>query len=461
MQSSSQVLPAGTITFLFTDIEGSTPLWERDPAAMQQAVARHHAILRTTAQEHGGSVFKTVGDAFQIAFPFSGQALRAALAAQRALAAEPWGATGPLRVRMGLHTGPAQVVDGDYAVSHTLNRVARIASAGHGGQILLSLATEELLRGQLPEGVQLLDLGEHILKGLTQPERIFQVVAPDLPQDLPPLVSEPVRGHNPPSELLRTKLFVPLAHGLARSDPSTGVRARLVSRPRLVEQLSRGLRSGCKLSLISAPAGFGKTTLVGTWLSESRCRAGWISLDSGDNDPVRFLRYLIAALRAAWQAATQAASQAVEPPVGQATERLLRSPQLPPLESVLTVLLNELCALPDQVVLVLDDYHLITAAEVHQVVTFMLEHLPPQVHIVLLTRADPPLPLTRLRARNQLVELRAAHLRFTRDEVAAFLNQVMGLVLSAGDVAAMEASTEGWIAGLQLAAVALQSRLAV
>jgi len=256
-------------------------------------------------------------------------------------------------------------------------------------------------------------------------------------------------SQNLPSQLLKTKLYVPSA----RPHGGTGLRARLVSRPRLVERLNGGLRASCRLILISAPAGFGKTTLVSAWLSESRCPAAWISLDSGDNDPVRFIRYLIAAL--------QAALQTLEPQVGRAAEGLLRSPQLPPLESVLTLLLNEICSLPGQVTLVLDDYHLITAAEVHQAVAFLLEHLPPQLHIALLTRADPPLPLTRLRARNQLVELRAAHLRFTRDEVAAFLNQVMGLALPAGDVAAMEASTEGWIAGLQLAAVALQPRLAL
>ena len=241
----------------------------------------------------------------------------------------------------------------------------------------------------------------------------------------------------PLPKLLKTKLYVP------------PVRRELVSRPRLIEWLNADLRPGCKLTLISAPAGFGKTTMVSAWLSESKCPTAWVSLDAGDNDPVRFFRYVIAAL------------QTIDPQVGQATQGLLQSPQLPPLESMLTVLVNELCSLPGQVALVLDDYHLISAADIHEAVGFLLEHLPPQVHLVLLTRADPPLPLTRLRARNQLVEFRAAHLRFTTDEVATFLNQVMGLGLSADDIAAMETSTEGWIAGLQLAAIALQSRLAV
>lgn len=247
-----------------------------------------------------------------------------------------------------------------------------------------------------------------------------------------------------PPPLLKTKLYIPAI----RPDPATGLKARLVPRPRLIERLNEGIRSGCRLTLISAPAGFGKTTLVSAWLAECACPTAWVSLDAGDNDPVRFLRYLIAAL------------QTVAPQVGQAVQELLQSPQLPPLESVLTVLVNDLCSLEEQIALVLDDYHLINAADIHQAVTFLLDHLPPLVHLVLLTRADPPLPLIRLRARNQLTEYRAAHLRFTTDEAAAFLNQVMGLGLSASDVAAMETNTEGWIAGLQLAAIALRSRLA-
>ena len=125
-------LPTGTVTFLFTDIEGSTPLWERDPEAMRASLARHNAILRAAITEHEGHVFKTIGDAFQAAFAVPAQAVEAALAAQRGLTAEVWGRTGPLRVRMGLHRGPAEVQMGDYATTHTLNRVARITSAGHG-----------------------------------------------------------------------------------------------------------------------------------------------------------------------------------------------------------------------------------------------------------------------------------------------------------------------------------------
>jgi LuxR family maltose regulon positive regulatory protein len=182
----------------------------------------------------------------------------------------------------------------------------------------------------------------------------------------------------------------------------------------------------------------------------------WLSLDEGDNDPARFLAYLIAAL------------QMIHADAGQAARTMLQSPQPPPLESVLTTLINEITTsweddplLPKAgFALVLDDYHLISALPVHDAVTFFLDHLPPQMHLVILTRADPPLPLARLRARNQLTEIRADHLRFTADEATVFLNQVMGLELSAEDIAALETRTEGWIAGLQLAALSMQGRSA-
>jgi LuxR family maltose regulon positive regulatory protein len=232
--------------------------------------------------------------------------------------------------------------------------------------------------------------------------------------------------------LVATKLYVPPA------------RPRLVARPRLLQRLDSGL--GCRLILVSAPAGYGKTTLVTTWLAERGCSAAWLSLDAGDNDPARFLRYLVASL------------QTVAPEVGEAADALLQAPHLPPLEAVLSLLINDLCALPGQVILVLDDYHLIDVPDIHRAVAFLFEHLPPQVHLLIVTRADPPLPLARWRSRGQLLEVRAVHLRFTPEEVSTFLNQVMGLKLSADDVAAIEARTEGWIAGLQLAALSMQAR---
>ena len=227
-----------------------------------------------------------------------------------------------------------------------------------------------------------------------------------------------------------TKLYVP------------PLRPGLVPRPRLVERLDRGLHG--KLTLLSAPAGFGKTTLIGEWLARLDRPAAWLSLDEGDNDPVQFLSYLVAAL------------QQVEPGAGRAVLELLRSSQLLPLQSLVASLLNDLAVANRALVLVLDDYQLVSAEPVHSIVQAFLDRQPPTVHLVIGTREDPPLSLPRLRARGQVTEMGARDLRFTADEAAEFLRRTMGLELDAATVEALEARTEGWVVGLQLAALALQ-----
>ena len=232
--------------------------------------------------------------------------------------------------------------------------------------------------------------------------------------------------------VLVTKLYVP--------PPSP----KAVSRPRLIEQLDAGLAAGSKLVLVSAPAGFGKSTLVSEWVAGCGRPAAWLSLDEADSDLPRFLTYFVAALQttvADFGAATMTALQSLQPPAD---------------ESILTSLLNEIAAVPHGFILVLDDYHAIDSEAVDQALAYLLEHLPPQLRLVIATREDPSLPLARLRARGQLTELRAADLRFLPAEAAEFLNRIMGLRLSDADVAALEARTEGWIAGLQLAAVSMQ-----
>lgn len=244
--------------------------------------------------------------------------------------------------------------------------------------------------------------------------------------------------------VLATKLFIPPP------------RPKMVPRPRLVAQMNEGLHR--KLTLISAPAGFGKTTLVSEWLAggpsgprELPARAAaWLSLDEGDRDPARFLTYLVAAL------------QTIAPTVGEGVLDALYSPQPPSVESMLTALLNEIITIPGNLVLILDDYDAIDTGgplgAVDQALAFLLDHLPPQMHLVITTREDPHLPLARLRARDQMTELRAADLRFTPAEAVDFLTQVMDLDLSAEQAAALEARTEGWIAGLQLAALSMRGR---
>jgi LuxR family transcriptional regulator, maltose regulon positive regulatory protein len=307
----------------------------------------------------------------------------------------------------------------------------------------------------------------------------LQVVAAQLAAD--PLGSEssPIAPAAPTSVvLLATKLHIPRPSGT------------LIPRPRLLARLNAGLRG--PLTVIAAPAGFGKTTLLASWLAprtEGRglrtelvatspspqssvltARTAWLALDAGDNDPTIFVRYLIAALRTV-----------MPPRIGAMALALLEAAQLPPLTTLLTTLINDLAGQglgvggwglregasafpnphslsPIPHVLVLDDYHVITSPAVHEALTFLLDHLPPTLRLVIASREDPPLPLARLRARGQATELRAADLRFTHDEAAAFLRDVMRLAVSADDVAALEARTEGWIAGLQLAALAMQDR---
>jgi LuxR family maltose regulon positive regulatory protein len=204
-----------------------------------------------------------------------------------------------------------------------------------------------------------------------------------------------------------------------------------------------------KLTLVSAPAGSGKTTLVSAWLQDLQGRgqerpATWLSLDVGDNDPVRFAAYLVAAL------------QKIDGRIGRDVAELLATAQLPPAESWVASLINEIAVTQASFVLVLDDYHAITELAIHEAIEFLLEHQPPQMHLVIVTRQDPALPISRLRARDQVTEIRQDDLRFTRDEAAAFLNETMGLDLTAGEIAILEERTEGWITGLQMAALALQ-----
>ncbi len=265
-------------------------------------------------------------------------------------------------------------------------------------------------------------------------------VAP--PLDRPAAPAQPIPlAHR--AGLLTTNLYIPQA-------PSNRL-----PRPRLTECLSAGM--ACKLTLVAAPAGFGKTTAVSAWLDGQaevgvthpfvRCPAlaAWVSLDAGNNDPARFWRYVICAL------------DSLIPGLAEAPLEQLNAPQ-PPFDTILTGVLNALVMLSSDAVLVLDDYHVITAPKIHDRLAFLLDHLPPRLHLLITSRSEPPLPLARLRGRGQVTELRASDLRFTADEATAFLRDVMCLPLDANAVAVLETRTEGWIAGLQLAALAMREK---
>lgn len=247
-----------------------------------------------------------------------------------------------------------------------------------------------------------------------------------------------------PEPLIETKLHIPPP------------RPSLVPRPRLLRQLDAGIDPGQRLILVSAPPGFGKTTLVAEWLhitkiSRPQIEASWLSLDERDNNLTRFLTYLVTAL------------QRFKPDLGASALSAFISPHPPPLEAMLTALLNELSTLPldndegsaPAYILVLDDYHVLKAPLAHRAISFLLEHLPPHLHILLLTRSDPPLPLPRMRSRGVMIEIRTDDLRFQMSETTELLNRTVGLKLTRDEIATLEKRTEGWVAGLQLAALAL------
>ena len=240
--------------------------------------------------------------------------------------------------------------------------------------------------------------------------------------------------------ILATKLYMPAP------------RSRVVPRPRLIERLDEGWTASSPSSRPPPAWARPRWSANGSRLQVPRplgdgpgVRAAWLSLDEGDSDPTRFLTYLMPRCRRSLRPWDRALAT-------------LHAPQPPPPEAILTALLNDIAALPGRLILVLDDYHAVDAPAVDQALAFLLQNLPPQMHLVIATREDPPLPLARLRARGQLTELRAADLRFTPAEAAEFLNQVMGLNLSLAEIAALEARTEGWIAGLHLAALSMQGR---
>ena len=234
------------------------------------------------------------------------------------------------------------------------------------------------------------------------------------------------------STILATKLYIPT------------LRPNHVSRQSVLEHLDENLNY--KLTVVAAPPGYGKTSLLSIWSQERETPTSWLSLDSNDNDPALFLQYLIAAL------------QTINSKTGTASLALLQSPQLSSKTAILSALINDLAKIQDNFILILDDYHWIEKQEVHESLNYLIDHMPPQMHIIIASRSDPPLQLSQLRVRKQLLEIRQSDLRMKPEEAEEFLNSSMGLNLSDAQVDILESRTEGWVAGLQLAALSLKER---
>ncbi len=421
---------------MFTDIQGYTALMQEDEQKALQARDKHRRIFNRATEKHRGRILQYYGDGTLSIFDSAIEAVNCAIEMQLGFLEAP-----NIPVRIGIHSGEIAFSE-EEIIGDSVNVASRVESLAVAGSILISGKVYDDIKNQA--AIKVSRLRTFRLKNVKKPVELFAIaneglVVPEAEELQGKTEAEAPGDTFDPSKLrpgglpfLATKLFIPPA------------RPEAVRRSRLLSRIDAGLAG--KMTLISAPAGFGKTTLVSEWIAIAGRPAAWLSLDEEDSDPVRFLTYLLIALRS------------LDENFGAGPLQMLQSPQLPPSETIITALLNELSAKPREWVLVLDDYHVIDSQGVDQAMTLLLDYLPPGIHLLMTTREDPKLPLARLRARNQLTEFRASDLRFTANEAAGFLNEVMGLQLKPEDISALENRTEGWIAGLQMAALSLQGR---
>lgn len=406
---------------MFTDIVGYTALMQRDEDNAANVRSRHRQIFQQQHEVHQGQIVQYYGDGTLSVFKSAISAARCAIEIQLMLQESD-----PVPLRIGLHLGDI-VFDKTEVYGDGVNYASRIESLSVAGAILLSKPLNDELKNH--KTISTTSLGHFELKNIHLPVEVFAItnsgiVVPDL--------SQVMGKRETMGNVLLTKLHI--------SPPGD----QTVHRPQLFEKLAACLKA--KLMLISAPAGFGKTTLISDWIIQENIAAAWYSLDKSDNDASEFISYMISAI------------QGLNPGFGENAMRLLHSPAKVSLESVVRLLINEIVSFAKHFVLVLDDFHLISNRQVLDLFTYLIEHLPANIHLIILTRADPLLPVAKLRSQHQLVELRSADLSFSADQIQFLFNRKLKLKLSEPEINSLAFKTEGWIAGLQLIGLSLQGR---
>jgi LuxR family maltose regulon positive regulatory protein len=420
---------------MFADIVGYTALMQRDEHLASTIRARHREVFEQEHKLHHGKIIQYYGDGVLSVFKSAVEAAQCAIDIQRRLQEGE-----PVALRIGLHMGDI-VFDKTEVYGDGVNVASRIESLGVPGAIFLSGKLNDELKNQAT--ISTTSLGHFALKNVADLVEVFAITNPGIKVPLPTELTEK------PALINKTVAALPFSSGKENDVLLTKLHisppgSQTVHRPELFEKLATGLKT--KLMLISAPAGFGKTTLVSDWIIQQEIPAVWYSMDTSDNDVAEFLSYLITAI------------QGLYPQFGENARKLLHSPGQISQTAIVQLLINELLAFPTHFLVVLDDFHVITKGEVSNLVTYFIEHIPPHIHLVLLTRADPILPIAKLRSQHQLVEIRAADLSFSANEIHFLFNRTLRLKLSLTDVQSLAYKTEGWIAGLQLIALALHGR---
>jgi LuxR family maltose regulon positive regulatory protein len=423
---------------MFADIVGYTALMQRDEQLASTVRKRHRAVFEQQHKVHQGKIVQYYGDGVLSVFKSAVEAVQCAIEIQRCLQEGE-----PVALRIGLHMGDI-VFDKTEVYGDGVNVASRIESLGVAGAILLSGKLNDELKNQAT--ISTTSLGHFALKNVADAVEVFAITnkgikvplstelkgKPETENKTNAVLPIVTMNSGKGNDVLLTKLHI--------SPPGS----QTVHRPELFEKLSTGLKT--KLMLVSAPAGFGKTTLVSDWIIQQEIPTAWYSMDTSDNDAAEFLSYLITAI------------QGLYPQFGENALKLLHSPSQISQTAIVQLLINELLVLPTHFFLVLDDFHVIHNREVLNLLTYFIEHIPPNIHVVILTRADPLLPIAKLRSQHQLVELRAADLSFSANEIHFLFNRTLKLKLSLADVQSLAYKTEGWIAGLQLIAIALHGR---